>query len=72
MTSTPQLQRLAWLAISFLLLILLGVGLLTALPSTALAGVASPPVDSTALAKAVMAIEQLDQMRISLASTLEG
>lgn len=72
MTSTLQLQRLAWLAISFLLLILLGVGLLTALPSTALAGEASPPVDSTALAKAVVAIEQLDQMRISLASTLEG
>jgi hypothetical protein len=72
MTSTLQLQRLAWLALSFLLLILLGVGLLIALPSTVLAAEASPPVDSAALAKAVVAMEQLDQMRISLASTLEG
>ncbi|MCT0219827.1 DUF3365 domain-containing protein [Synechococcus sp. CS-1329] len=72
MTSTLSLQRLAWLARSFLLLILLSVGLLTALPNTALAAEASPPVDSAALAKAVVAMEQLDQMRTSLASMLEG
>ena len=72
MTSTTLLQRLARLALSTLLLMLVGVGLLTALPSTALASEATPPVDSAALANAVVAMEQLDQMRISLASTLEG
>jgi hypothetical protein len=72
MTSTLQLQRLAWLALAFLLLILVGIGLLTALPSNALAAEASPSVDSAALSKAVVAMEQLDQMRISLASSLEG
>ncbi len=73
MASTLQLQRLAWLALSSLLLILLGVGLLlAALPSTAVAAEASPPVDSAALSKAVVAMEQLDQMRISLAASLEG
>jgi hypothetical protein len=73
MTSTTTLlQRLARLALSTLLLMLVGVGMLTALPSTALAAEATPPVDSAGLAKAVVAMEQLDQMRISLASTLEG
>jgi len=65
------LQRLALLALSTVLLILLGAALLTLLPGSALAAVAPPPVDSSALSKAVGAIEQLDQMRISLASTLE-
>ncbi|MDM7938360.1 MAG: DUF3365 domain-containing protein [Cyanobium sp. CZS 48M] len=72
MTFTIPLQRLARLACSTLLLMLVGVGLLSARPGTALAAEASPPVDSAALAKAVVAMEQLDQMRISLASTLEG
>jgi hypothetical protein len=71
MTSTTPLQRLRLLTLSTLLLVLVGVGLLTARPSTALAAEASPPVDSAALSKAVVAMEQLDQMRISLASTLE-
>jgi hypothetical protein len=58
-------------------LMLVGVGLLTARPGTALAAEASPPMISlpggaAALSKAVVAMEQLDQMRISLASTLEG
>ncbi|MCP9897154.1 DUF3365 domain-containing protein [Vulcanococcus limneticus] len=72
MTFTTSLQRLTRLALSTLLLMLVGVGLLTARPGTALAAEASPPVDSAALSKAVVAMEQLDQMRISLASTLEG
>jgi hypothetical protein len=72
MTFTTPLKRLAKLALSTLLLMLVGVGLLTARPGTALAAEASPPVDSAALSKAVVAMEQLDQMRISLASTLEG
>ncbi|NQV09655.1 MAG: DUF3365 domain-containing protein [Cyanobacteria bacterium] len=72
MTFTTPLKRLPWLALFTLLLVLVGVGLLTARPGTALAAEASPPIDSAALAKAVVAMEQLDQMRISLASTLEG
>jgi hypothetical protein len=77
MTFTTPLQRLAKLALSTLLLMLVGVGLLTARPSTALAAEASPPMVSlpggaAALSKAVAAMEQLDQMRISLASTLVG
>jgi hypothetical protein len=77
MTFTPPLKRLAKLALSTLLLMLVGVGLLTARPGTALAAEASqpmvsPPGGAVALAKAVVAMEQLDQMRISLASTLEG
>lgn len=72
MTSNPPLHRLARLACSTLLLMLVGVGLLTVRPSTALAAEASPPADSAALSKAVLSMEQLDQMRISLASTLEG
>jgi hypothetical protein len=72
MTFTTPLKRLTKLALSTLLLMLVGVGLLTAQPGTALAAEASLPVDSAALSKAVVAMEQLDQMRISLASTLEG
>jgi hypothetical protein len=72
MTFTTPLQRLARLALSTLLLVLVGVGLLTARPGTALAAEDSPPVDSAALSKAVVAMEQLDQMRISLASSLKG
>jgi hypothetical protein len=72
MTFTPPLKRLAKLALSTLLLMLVGVGLLTARPGTVLAAEALPPVDSAALSKAVVAMEQLDQMRVSLASTLEG
>ncbi len=72
MTSTTSLQRLARLALPTLLLMLVGVGLLTARPGIALAAEASPPVDSAGLAKAVVAMEQLDQMRISLASSLDG
>ncbi|MCP9821044.1 DUF3365 domain-containing protein [Synechococcus sp. Cruz-9H2] len=72
MTFTTPLKRLAKLALSTLLLMLVGVGLLTARPGTAMAAEVSPPVDSAALSKAVVAMEQLDQMRISLASTLEG
>jgi len=72
MTFTTPLQRLTRLALSTVLLMLVGVGLVTARPTTALAAEASPPVDSAALSKAVVAMEQLDQMRISLASTLEG
>jgi len=77
MTFTTPLKRLARLALPTLLLMLVGVGLLTARPGNALAAEASPPMVSlpggaAALSKAVVAMEQLDQMRISLASTLEG
>ncbi len=72
MTSIHFLQRLALLAISTIFLVVLGAVLLTAQPSFALAADVSPPVDSAALAKAVVAMEQLDQLRISMASTLEG
>ena len=77
MTFTTPLKWLTKLALSTLLLMLVGVGLLTARPGTALAAEASPPMISlpggaAALSKAVVAMEQLDQMRISLASTLEG
>jgi hypothetical protein len=72
MTFTTPLKRLAKLVLSTLLLMLVGVGLVTARPSTVLAAEALPPVDSAALSKAVVAMEQLDQMRVSLASTLEG
>jgi hypothetical protein len=72
MTFTTPLKRLAKLALSTLLLMLVGVGLLTAQVALALAAEAAPTVDSVALPKAVVAMEQLDQMRISLASTLEG
>ena len=65
-------QRLARLAVSTLLPLLVGIVLVMARPNTALAAKVSPPVDSAALSKAVVAMEQLDQMRISLASTLEG
>jgi len=77
MTFTTPLKRLTKLALSTLLLMLVGVGLLTARPGTALAAEASkpmvsPPGGAAALAKAVVAMEQLDQLRISMASTLEG
>jgi hypothetical protein len=72
MTFATPLQRLARLALSTLLLMLVGIGLLTAQVTLALAAEAAPTVDSVALSKAVVAMEQLDQMRISLASTLEG
>jgi uncharacterized protein (DUF58 family) len=66
------LQRLALLALSTMLLVVLGAALLTFRPGPAVAAEASPPVDSAALSKAVVAMEQLHQMRIFLASTLEG
>jgi len=72
MTFPLPLQRLARLAVSTVLLLLIGVGLMVARPNTALAAQADPPVDPAGLSKAVLAMEQLDQMRISLASTLEG
>jgi hypothetical protein len=72
MTSIFQLPRLAWLALSSLLLVVALVGLPAALPPVALAAEAPLPHDSSALAKAVVEVEQLDQMRIALASTLEG
>jgi hypothetical protein len=46
--------------------------LLASHPATALAGTGEAPVDPAMLAKAVDQMEQLDRMRISLASTLEG
>jgi len=72
MTFPLPLQRLARLAVSTLLPLLVGFVLVMARPNTALAAKVSPPVDSAGLSKAVLAMEQLDQMRISLASTLEG
>jgi hypothetical protein len=72
MTFPLPLQRLARLAVSTLLPLLVGIVLVMARPNTALAAKVSPPLDSAALSKAVLAMEQLDQMRISLASTLEG
>jgi hypothetical protein len=72
MTFPLPLQRLARLAVSTLLPLLVAIVLVMARPNTALAAKVSPPVDSAALSKAVVAMEQLDQMRISLASTLEG
>ena len=72
MTIPTALKRMARLALSAFFFVLVGVGLLTARATFALAAEAAPPVDSVALSKAVVAMEQLDQMRISLASTLEG
>lgn len=72
MTFPLPVQRLVRRAFSTLLLLVVGVGLTVARPNTALAAQVSPPVDPAALSKAVLAMEQLDQMRISLASTLEG
>lgn len=72
-----RLKRLAWpTAATGLLLVAAGL-LLTAFPPAALAvAVALSPspaaVEPAALAKAVAQIEQLDQMRVSLASSLEG
>jgi len=72
MTFPLPLHRLARLAVSTLLPLLVGIVLVMARPNTVLAAQVSPPVDPAALSKAVLAMEQLDQMRISLASTLEG
>ena len=51
---------------------LVAVLLLALYPSTALAASEEAPVNPAVLAKAVDQMEQLDRMRISLASTLEG
>ena len=51
---------------------LVAVLLLALYPSTALAASGEAPVNPAVLAKAVDQMEQLDRMRISLASTLEG
>ncbi|MCS5699775.1 DUF3365 domain-containing protein [Cyanobium sp. FGCU-52] len=72
MTFPLPVQRLVQRAFSTLLLLVVGIGLTVARPNTALAAQVSPPVDPAALSRAVLAMEQLDQMRISLASTLEG
>ena len=60
-------QRLAALMGALLALLLLALH-----PAPALAANGEAPVDPAALAKAVDQMEQLDRMRISLASTLEG
>ncbi|MBW4531259.1 MAG: DUF3365 domain-containing protein [Aphanothece saxicola GSE-SYN-MK-01-06B] len=65
----PSLRRLALTALASLAMVLLGALLLTVAPPAAQA---DAPVDPATLAKAVVAMEQLDQMRIALASTLEG
>ena len=51
---------------------LFAVLLLALQPSSALAASGEAPVDPAVLAKAVDQMEELDRMRISLASTLEG
>jgi hypothetical protein len=51
---------------------LLAVVLLVLHPATALAASGEAPVDPAVLAKAVDQMEQLDRLRISLASSLEG
>jgi hypothetical protein len=50
---------------------LLAILVLTS-PAPALAAETAPPTDPADLSRAVSQIEQLDQMRIALASTLEG
>jgi hypothetical protein len=65
----PSLRRLALTALASLAMVLLGALLLTLSPPTAQA---EAPVEPTTLAKAVVEMEQLDRMRIALASTLEG
>ena len=65
----PSLLRLALTALASLAMVLLGALLLTLSPPTAQA---EAPVEPTTLAKAVVEMEQLDRMRIALASTLEG
>lgn len=58
--------------ITALLGTLFAVLLMALHPTTALAASGEAPVDPAVLAKAVDHMEQLDRMRISLASTLEG
>ncbi|WP_254964369.1 MULTISPECIES: DUF3365 domain-containing protein [unclassified Cyanobium] len=65
----PSLRRLALRALASLAMVLLGALLLTLSPPAAQA---DAPVEPTTLAKAVVEMEQLDRMRIALASTLEG
>ena len=65
----PSLRRLALTALASLAMVLLGALLLTLSPPAAQA---EAPVEPTTLAKAVVEMEQLDRMRIALASTLEG
>jgi hypothetical protein len=68
---TASTWLLALLALPLLLLLLM------ALPGPALAATSAPPpsqapVEPAALAKAVSEMEQLDRLRVGLASTLEG
>ena len=68
---TASTWLLALLALPLLLLLLM------ALPGPALAAASAPPpsqapVEPAALAKAVSEMEQLDRLRVGLASTLEG
>ncbi len=68
---TASTWLLAVLALPLLLLLLM------ALPGQALAAASAPPpsqapVEPAALAKAVSEMEQLDRLRVGLASTLEG
>jgi hypothetical protein len=67
-----RLQRLVLVALFIVLLIVPGLALMTIQPDSALAAEPSSPIDSEALSKAVVEMEQLDQMRNSLAATLEG
>lgn len=73
----PSLRRLALTALASAAMVLLGALLLTVSPPAAHA-VASPsppavaPVEPATLARAVAEMEQLDRMRIALASTLAG
>ena len=73
----PSLRRLALMALASAAMVLLGALLLTLAPPPALAAPPDPPptlapVEPAALARAVAAMEDLDRMRIALASTLEG
>ena len=65
---THPIQRLQNLLVGTLLSALL----LSLHPVSALAAAAEAPVNPAALAKAVDQMEQLDRLRISLASSLEG
>jgi hypothetical protein len=66
--TTSRWPRLtATLLGSVLALLLLGLS-----PATALAAAGEAPVDPAVLARAVAQMEQLDRLRISLASSLEG
>ncbi|MEA5441793.1 DUF3365 domain-containing protein [Cyanobium gracile] len=71
------LRRLVLTALASLAMLLLSALLLTHAPPAALAAAtqappAQSPVEPAVLAKAVVEMEQLDRMRIALASTLEG